>query len=76
LWACLPFEETLRRHATKPNAHGYGERELAEWYVPNDVLGVSGERIIESTEAPNDVVTRIVSEALPQGLETARDRSG
>jgi hypothetical protein len=66
----------VRRHATKPNAHGYGERELAKWYVPNDLLGVSGERIIASTEAQQDIVTRIVSEALLQGWETAIDRSG
>ena len=72
----LPFEETVRRHAAKPDADGYGERDLAEWYVPNDVLGVSGERIIESTEAQQDVVTRVVSEALPRGLESAIDRSG
>ncbi|ADP83661.1 AAA family ATPase [Pseudofrankia inefficax] len=72
----LPFEETVRRHATKPNTHGYGEPELARWYVPNDLLGVSGERIIAPTEAQQDIVTRIVSEALPQGLEAAIDRPG
>jgi len=64
----LPLEETVRRHATKPNTHGYGERELAEWYVPNDLLDVPGEQVISSTDIQQDVVTRIVSEALPRRI--------
>jgi len=61
----LPFEETLRRHAAKPNADGYGEHELAEWYVPDDLLGVAGEQILSSAESQEEIVARIVAEALP-----------
>jgi hypothetical protein len=61
----VPFEETVRRHATKPNADGYGERELAEWYVPDDLLDVPNEQILSATDTQQHIVTRIVSEALP-----------
>jgi len=47
----LPLDETLRRHATKPNATGYGPRELAEWYVPDDLLSVPHEKIIRVVKA-------------------------
>ncbi|MBL7499779.1 kinase [Frankia sp. CNm7] len=61
----LPLEETVRRHATKPNAGGYGEHELAQWYVPNDLLGVPGEQTLSPTQTQQQIVTRIITEALP-----------
>lgn len=42
----LPFEETLRRHASKPNSHAYGEGEMAGWFVERDLLDVPEEEII------------------------------
>ncbi|MDT3443571.1 hypothetical protein [Pseudofrankia sp. BMG5.37] len=64
----LPLEETVRRHATKPNTGGYGERELAEWYVPDDLLGVPGEQILSPADTQQEIVARIVTEALPQRI--------
>jgi len=61
----LPLEETMHRHATKPNADGYSPRELAEWYVPNDLLGVPGEQILGVADTQQEIVARIVAEALP-----------
>jgi len=64
----LPFEETVRRHAAKPNTDGYGERELAAWYVPDDLLGVAGEQIFGPTDSQEEIVARIVAEALPSRI--------
>lgn len=57
----VSFEETLRRHATKPNAHEFGEVEMRRWYTPKDVTGFKGEIIIpesESIEASVELVCR------------------
>lgn len=42
----VSFEETLRRHATKPNAHEYGEKEMREWFHEHDRTGFPGERVL------------------------------
>lgn len=54
-WSCaetyayyfdVSLEETFRRHATKPNAHEFGEKEMREWFVHRDLLGRNGEVLI------------------------------
>ncbi|WP_223881111.1 P-loop NTPase family protein [Nesterenkonia ebinurensis] len=49
----LPFDETLRRHRTKPSAGSFGEEEMRRWWRDSDPLeGVSEEIIgLESTLA-------------------------
>lgn len=61
----IPFEETLRRHASKDNSHEYGVKELSEWFVEHDMLGIPGEQIIGPEQAQVDTVARILAEALP-----------
>lgn len=41
----LPFEETLRRHETRPKATEFGEEALRRWWVEKDYLT----QIIETT---------------------------
>lgn len=61
----IPFPETLRRHATKPNADEFGPNEMAAWYQEQDVLGVPGEQLIGPDESQAETVTRIVTDAFP-----------
>ncbi|MFE3591329.1 AAA family ATPase [Streptomyces niveus] len=42
----IPLQETLARHATKPQADEYGERELRDWYRSLDLLPGGNETII------------------------------
>lgn len=42
----VSFEETLRRHKTKPNKHEFGEKEMKEWYKENDLLSCAQEIIL------------------------------
>ncbi|WP_246430182.1 AAA family ATPase [Streptomyces rectiverticillatus] len=35
----IPFEETLRRHAARPEADSFGAEEMRDWYRPGDLLG-------------------------------------
>ena len=45
-WMDIPFEETLRRHHTKPIADAVGERELRRWWNGRDLLRIPEERMI------------------------------
>jgi adenylylsulfate kinase-like enzyme len=42
----IPFEETLRRHKTKPNAHEFGEKEMREWWRDRDLTNFPEEKVI------------------------------
>lgn len=39
----LPFEETLRRHQTKPNCKEFGEVEMRRWWREKDFSDVLSE---------------------------------
>ena len=56
----VSFEETLRRHATKPNAHEFGEAEMRRWYDPRDVTGFDGEIVIPESESVEQIVSVVV----------------
>ncbi|MFC9976668.1 AAA family ATPase [Spirillospora sp. NPDC127200] len=65
----IPFAETLRRHATKPNAHEFGEREMAEWYRERDLLAGVPETVIGPDRPLETTVGQIMRDArLPAGV--------
>ncbi len=43
----LPFEETLRRHGTKPNRFEFGEEDMRRWWKEKDYIGFIPEKAIE-----------------------------
>ena len=69
----VSFEETVRRHATKPNAHEFGEAEMRQWWKDQDVLGVPGERRIGEQLAQAEIVDTIRRDilALSEGANTS-----
>ena len=60
----ISFKETVRRHATKPNAHEFGESEMRQWWKDQDVLGVPGERRIGEQLAQAEIVDMIHRDVL------------
>ena len=58
----VPFEETLRRHARKPQAHEYGRAEMSTWYRDNDLLPGGIEDIIPEDSTLDDTVQRILDD--------------
>jgi predicted kinase len=58
----IPFEETLRRHETKPNSHEFGETEMRKWWRDKDVLGVENERKIDETLNEAETVALIMKD--------------
>jgi adenylate kinase family enzyme len=52
----ISFDETLRRHLTKPKAHEFGELEMREWWKEKDYLGCEKEQIITDEMSEKDII--------------------
>jgi predicted kinase len=59
----IPFEETLRRHAGKPQAAEYGRPEMSQWYRDKDLLPGGIEDIIPADSSLEDTVQQIMVKA-------------
>ncbi|MFR9722477.1 AAA family ATPase [Streptomyces sp. MS19] len=59
----VPFAETLRRHATKPQAAEYGEREMRSWYRPLDLLPGGMETVVAAASTLAETVDRVLRDA-------------
>ena len=59
----VSLEETLRRHATRPQATQFTPEEMRGWYVPRDLLGFDGEQIIAETSSLEETVAQIADSA-------------
>lgn len=58
----VPFEVTLARHASKPNAHEFGEKEMREWWKEKDYLGMPGEKILHEGLSVEGIVREIIND--------------
>jgi len=58
----VPFEETMARHATRPQAAEFGLAEMQSWYRDRDLLPGAIEQIIGAASTLNDTVQRIMSD--------------
>lgn len=56
----IPFEETLRRHMTKANAHEYGEAEMKGWWTEKDFVSIFPEHIITKDMEEDEIVDMIL----------------
>ncbi|MFJ3205756.1 AAA family ATPase [Streptomyces sp. NPDC086989] len=62
----VPFEETVLRHATKPDAEylaHVNEGHLRDWYREKDLLPNSLETVIDAASTLDDTVQQILSES-------------
>lgn len=55
----LPFEETLKRHQTKPNCNDFGEEEMRRWWREKDFSDVLDEVSITSDKDKESIVREI-----------------
>ena len=60
----IPFEETLKRHQTKPNCNEFGEEAMRKWWREKDFSGVLMERIIKSEKDIQGIVSDICDSVL------------
>lgn len=60
----LPFEETLKRHQTKPNCNEFGEYEMRLWWKEKDFSDVLNEVSITSEKDVESIVKDIYDAVL------------
>ena len=58
----LPFDETIRRHSTRPLAKTVTPEQMRGWYQPCDLLDVPGERVIDTSSSLDETVQRIIGD--------------
>jgi hypothetical protein len=56
------FGETLRRHATKPNAADFGESEMRKWYKGLDLVSGLDETVIPEGSTAAQTLARILAD--------------
>jgi hypothetical protein len=65
----VPFDETLRRHATKAGVLKYGDAEMRRWYRGLDLLPDGIEQVIPAESELENMVSRLMADAgLDRGL--------
>jgi hypothetical protein len=55
-WLDVEFAETLRRHATRPQAAEFTPEDMAGWYVQDDWLGLDGEALIPQESSLEETI--------------------
>lgn len=58
----LPFEETLRRHSTKPNRNDFGEQDMRRWWREKDFLPIISEQVFHKDLSLETVVDMIYNQ--------------
>ncbi|MFD7156460.1 kinase [Kribbella sp. NPDC059898] len=61
----LTFEETVRRHSTKPVATAFGEAELRQWYRGLQPITHLDETVITANESLAATAARILEDCWP-----------
>jgi GNAT superfamily N-acetyltransferase/predicted kinase len=56
------LDETIRRHATRPEATAFSADDMRGWYLPRDLLSAISERVIAEASTLADTVDRILAE--------------
>ncbi len=62
----IPFEETLKRHQQKTNAHEFGEKQMREWWSEKDVMGMIPEICLYKELSQDEIVDIIYQDVLKQ----------
>lgn len=60
----ITFEETLARHATKPNRFSFGETDMRRWWREKDHIGFIEEKNITGDSSLTETADRIYLEAV------------
>ena len=56
----VSFEETVRRHGSRPLAAEVTADQMRDWYAAGDVLGVPGETVIPQSSTFDETVAAVL----------------
>lgn len=62
----VSFEESLRRHASRPQATEFGPDDMRQWYRHRDRLDLPGEYLVPHSSGLNNTVHRVLADAFRQ----------
>lgn len=62
----MPFEQTLQRHATKPQASDYDRAEMSAWWHEHDLLPGGFEQIITAGATAEELCLKLDAFHRPQ----------
>jgi predicted kinase len=65
----VSLDESLRRHATRPQAADFTGAEMRSWYLPGDVLGLDGEHVVPESSTLEQAVAYILRVSGPTPLD-------
>jgi predicted kinase len=71
----VPFDETMRRHAARPQATEFGREEMSGWYRELDLLPGGIEQVIPAASSLDATVFRIIRDVGLAGQPTAHPSS-
>lgn len=72
----VPFDETVRRHAGRPQAVEFRPELMAQWWAKDDHLGLAGEFVIGPQATAEEIVGRLLKAHLglaPGGVANAEE---
>ena len=76
----VPFEETMRRHATRPQAAEFGRPEMSCWYRERDLLPGGIEQVISAANSLEDTIRHVMHDAgltgPPRGTAVSHETAG
>jgi predicted kinase len=58
----VSIDETIRRHATRPQAAEFGPDDMREWHRSRDLLSLIRERVIPETSTLHETTSLILAE--------------
>ncbi len=70
----VSFDETARRHATRPEASEFTVTQMREWYERRDLLPSVAERVVDESTSLADTVALILAESALLDLRAAAER--
>ncbi|MFI9486704.1 AAA family ATPase [Promicromonospora sp. NPDC052451] len=59
----VPWDETLRRHETRPQVADFTPEQMAEWFDPDDRLGIDGEIVVDAASSAERTVETLLAAA-------------
>ena len=65
----LPFEETLRRHAMRPQRFQFGEADMRSWWRERDLIGSIPEAILTAELTARGAARRIYRDITGEGVD-------
>lgn len=58
----LSFEETFRRHVSKPNQSEFGQFEMRRWWNEEDYLGIENEVFFHDRSSKREIMEKILDD--------------